>query len=84
MQSDALLGNPGTRYPGRSAFRGMERRLGDHYQIAAETITVTMTVPQLGDWIRVITAAGHPAAYSGKDDHGLHGTKADAHHRSGN
>lgn len=84
MRSDALLGNPGTRYPGRSAFRGMERRLGDHYQIVAETITVTMTVPQLGDWIRVITAAGHPAAYSGKDHYGFHGTEADAHHRRGN
>ena len=44
MQSDALLGNPGTRYPGRSAFRGMERRLGDYYQFVGETITVTMTV----------------------------------------
>lgn len=84
MQSDALLGNPGTRYPGRSAFRGMERRLGDHYQIAAEIITVTMTVPQLGDWIRVITATGYPAAYSEEDAHGLHGTEADAHHRRGN
>ena len=84
MQSDALLGNPGTRYPGRSAFRGMERRLGDHYHIVAETITVTMTVPQLGDWIRVITAAGYPAAYSGKDDYGFYGTEADAQRRRGN
>ena len=84
MRSDTLLGNPGTRYPGRSAFRGMERRLGDHYQIAAEIITVTMTVPQLGDWIRVITAAGYPATYSGKDEHGLHGTEAGAQHRRGN
>ena len=84
MQSDALLGNPNTRYPGRSAFRGMERRLGDHYQVDAETLTVTMTVPQLGDWIRVITAAGYPAAYSGKDEDGLYGTQADAQRRSGN
>ena len=83
-QSDALLGNPGTRYPGRSAFRGMERRLGDHYQFVAETITVTMTVPQLGDWIRVITAAGYPAAYSGKDDDGIYGTETDAQRRRGN
>lgn len=82
--SDALLGNPGTRYPGRSAFRGMEHRLGDHYQIAAETLTVTMTVPQLGDWIRVITAAGYPAAYTGKDADGIYGTEADARHRRGN
>ncbi len=84
MQSDALLGNPGTRYPGRSAFRGMERRLGDDYHSVAETITVTMTVPQLGDWIRVITAAGYPAAYSGKDDNGFYGTEADAQRRRGN
>ena len=84
MQSDALLGNPGTRYPGRSVFRGMERRLGDYYQFVAETITVTMTVPQLGDWIRVITAAGYPAAYSGKDDDGFYGTEADAQRRRGN
>ena len=84
MRSDALLGNPGTRYPGRSAFRGMERRLGDYYRIVAETITVTMTVPQLGDWIRVITAAGYPAAYSGKDDYGLYGTEADTQRRRGN
>ena len=84
MQSDALLGNPGTRYPGRSVFRGMERRLGDGYHIVAETITVTMTVPQLGDWIRVITAAGYPAAYSGEDDYGFYGTEADAQRRRGN
>ena len=84
MQSDALLGNPGTRYPGRSAFRGMERRLGDHYQFVAETITVTMTVPQLGDWIRVITAAGYPAAYSGEGEDGIYGTEADAQRRRGN
>lgn len=84
MQSDALLGNPGTRYPGRSAFRGMERRLGDGYHIADETITVTMTVPQLGDWIRVITAAGYPAAYSGKDDDEIYGAEADAQRRRGN
>lgn len=84
MQSDALLGNPGTRYPGRSAFRGMERRLGDHYQFVAETITVTMTVPQLGDWIRVITAAGYPAAYSGKDGDGIYGTEAGPQGRRGN
>ena len=84
MQSDALLGSPGTRYPGRSAFRGMERRLGDHYQFAGETITVTMTVPQLGDWIRVITTAGYPAAYSGKDEDGIYGTEADPQRRGGN
>ena len=84
MQSDALLGNPGTRYPGRSIFRGMERRLGDGYHIVAGTITVTMTVPQLGDWIRVITAAGYPAAYSGKDDDGIYGTETDAQRRRGN
>ena len=84
MQSDALLGNPGTRYPGRSAFRGMELRLGDHYQIVGDTLTVTMTVPQLGDWIRVITAAGYPAAYTGKDDDGIYGTEADAQRRRGN
>jgi hypothetical protein len=84
MQSDALLGNPGTRYPGRSAFRGMERRLGDHYHIVAETITVTMTVPQIGDWIRVITATGYPAAYSGKDPYGVYGTEAETQHRRGN
>ena len=84
MQSDALLGNPGTRYPGRSAFRGMERRLGDHYQFVAETITVTMTVPQLGDWIRVITAAGYPAAHSGEGEDGIYGTEADAQRRRGN
>ena len=83
-RSDALLGKPGTRYPGRSVFRGMESGLGDHYQIVAETITVTMTVPQLGDWIRVITAAGYPAAYSGKDDYGFYSTEVDAQGRRGN
>ena len=84
MQSDALLGNPGTKYPGRSAFRGMERGLGDHYQIIGEMLTVTMTVPQLGDWIRVITAAGYPARYSRKDGDELYGTEVDAHDRRGN
>ena len=84
MRSDPLLGNPGTQYPGRSAFRGMERRLGDHYEVVGETLIVTMTVPQLGDWIRVITAAGYPAAYSGEGEDGIHGEKADAQRRRGN
>ena len=84
MRSNPLLGHPGTRYPGRSAFRGMERRLGDHYEVVGETLIVTMTVPQLGDWIRVITAAGYPAAYSGEGEDGIHGTKADTQRRRGN
>jgi hypothetical protein len=84
MQTHPLLGNPGTQYPGRSAFRGMELRLGDHYEFDGETLTVTMTVPQLGDWIRVITAAGYPAAYSGEGNDGIHGTEADDQRRGGN
>ena len=84
MRSDPLLGNPGTQYPGRSAFRGMERRLGDHYELDGETLIVTMTVPQLGDWIRVITAAGYPAVYSGKENDGTDGTEADGQRRRGN
>ena len=84
MRSDTLLGSPGTKYPGRSAFRGMERRLGDHYEINGDTLVVTMTVPQLGDWIRVITAAGFPAAYSGEGKDGIQGTEADAQRRGGN
>ena len=84
MLSDPLLGNPGTQYPGRSAFRGMERRLGDHYEPEGASLTVTMTVPQLGDWIRVITAAGHPAAYLGEGEDGIYGTEADAQRRRGN
>lgn len=83
MRSDPLLGNPGTQYPGRSAFRGMELRLGDHYEFTGETLTVTMTVPQLGDWIRVITAAGYPASFSGKDENDLHRSETDAQHRRG-
>ena len=83
-RSHSLLGNPGTQYPGRSAFRGMERRLGDHYAVEGETLTVTMTVPQLGDWIRVITAAGYTAAYSGEGVDGIHGTEADAQRGRGN
>ena len=83
-RSHPLLGNPGTQYPGRSAFRGMERRLGDHYAIDGETLTVTMTVPQLGDWIRVITAAGYTAAISGEGEDGIHGTEADAQRGRGN
>ena len=84
MQSDPLLGNPDTQYPGRSAFRGMERRLGDHYEMDGETLIVTMTVPQLGDWIRVITAAGYPAAYSGEGEDGIYGTQVDAQRWRGN
>ena len=82
--SDPLLGSPGTEYPGRSAFRGMERRLGDHYEPNGATLTVTMTVPQIGDWIRVITAAGHRAAHSGEGEDGIHGTQADSQRRRGN
>ena len=84
MWSHPLLGHPGTQYPGRSAFRGMERRLGDHYEFDGATLIVTMTVPQLGDWIRVITAAGYPAAYSGEGEDGIHGTETDAQRGRGN
>ena len=83
MRSDPLLGKPGTQYPGRSAFRGMELRLGDHYEIAGEALIVTMTVPQLGDWIRVITATGYPASFSGKDEYDIQRTETDAQHRRG-
>lgn len=53
--SNAILGAPGTMYPGAFDYRGLERR--DSYTIVGNTITVSMLVSQPGDWIRVITAA---------------------------
>ena len=52
--SSAILGAPGTTYPGAFAYRGLERR--DSYTVVGNTIRVSMLVSQPGDWMRVITA----------------------------
>ncbi len=54
--SSALLGAPGTIYPGSFGARGMEG--SDAYTISGNTLTVNMFVTEPGDWIRVITASG--------------------------
>ncbi len=53
--STAILGAPGTFYPGAYANRGLEGG-DDGYVVAGNTITVSMNVSQPGDWIRVVTA----------------------------
>ena len=54
--SNAILGHPGTIYPGAFAARGLESGTQDGYTVAGNTITVSMRVTQPGDWIRVVTA----------------------------
>jgi len=56
--SNALLGAPGTVYPGAFAARGLEA--SDWYTVGGNTITLYMTVTEPGDWIRVVTAAVPP------------------------
>jgi hypothetical protein len=51
--SNAILGAPGTTYPGAFTARGLEG--GDTYAVAGNQITVTMQVTEPGDWIRVVT-----------------------------
>ncbi len=53
--SSALLGAPGTTYPGSFGARGMEG--ADAYTISGNSLTVNMFVTEPGDWIRVITAS---------------------------
>jgi hypothetical protein len=57
--SSSLLGNPGTSYPAAFANRGLEN--ADGYTVAESSITVTMSVTEPGDWIRVVTASPIPA-----------------------
>jgi len=51
--SNAILGAPGTIYPGAFAARGMEAN--DGYIVSGNQITVNMQVTEPGDWIRVVT-----------------------------
>jgi hypothetical protein len=54
VASSSELGASTTTYPTAPfSARGMES--GDSYVVSSNTITVTMTVSQPGDWIRVIT-----------------------------
>lgn len=55
--SSALLGAPGTVYPGPFPSRGLEPASLDTYAAVGNIITVTMVVSQPGDWIRVVTEA---------------------------
>jgi hypothetical protein len=62
--SSALLGNPGTFYPGAFPERGLEVR--DGYRIlAANVLGVRMRVTEPGDWIRVVTLAEIPLPAAG-------------------
>lgn len=58
--SNAILGAPGTFYPGSFATRGFES--DDSYTINGNLLTVSMTVTEPGDWIRVVSAVPVPAA----------------------
>ena len=53
--SNAILGAPGTAYPGAFANRGLESN--DWYSVSGNAITVGMNVTEPGDWIRVTTQA---------------------------
>lgn len=58
--SSALLGAAGTIYPAAFASRGLESN--DGYAVAGNKITVSMSVSQPGDWIRVITLQVDPCS----------------------
>jgi hypothetical protein len=51
--SNALLGAPGTAYPGAFANRGLETN--DSYTINGNQLELSMQVTEPGDWIRVVT-----------------------------
>ena len=51
--SNALLGAPGTAYPGAFGNRGLESN--DWYTVSGNQITAFMQVTEPGDWIRVAT-----------------------------
>lgn len=55
FNSTPLLGAVGTVYPAPFANRGLEG--GDSLLIAGNQLTVTMSVTEPGDWIRVVTRA---------------------------
>jgi hypothetical protein len=57
VASSAVAGAPGTIYPAAPfGARGLEAG-SDGYVVAGNQITVSMTVTEPGDWIRVITAS---------------------------
>ncbi len=53
--TDNIFGAPGTTYPGPFNLRGLETDGTDSYAISGNTLTLTMTAEQPGDWIRVLT-----------------------------
>jgi|GEM_PF-2407163 len=53
--TDNSLGALGTNYPGPFDGRGLEEDGSDSYSISGNTLTVTMTAEEPGDWIRVLT-----------------------------
>lgn len=56
MNSTPLLGSLGTLYPvAPFSNRGLEG--GDSYAVVANQLTLTMSVTEPGDWIRVVTQA---------------------------
>ena len=59
IASTSELGAPSTNYPTTLfSARGIES--GDSVNVLDNTLTVTMTVSQPGDWIRVVTLASTP------------------------
>lgn len=58
--SNAILGGTKTFYPGAFPNRGLETN--DGYSVSGSFITVSMTVTEPGDWIRVVSAVPVPAA----------------------
>jgi len=57
--SNALLGAPGTAYPGAFGNRGLESN--DAYSISGNQLTLRAQVTEPGDWIRVVTTPSVPA-----------------------
>lgn len=58
--TDSIFGAIGTQYPGPFASRGLETDGTDSYEINGNTLTVTMTAEEPGDWIRVLTKVTVP------------------------
>lgn len=57
--TNSILGAPGTLYPGSFNDRGLELtgvNNPDSYTVSGNSIIITMSVNEPGDWIRVITA----------------------------
>ncbi|MGK7925352.1 MAG: PEP-CTERM sorting domain-containing protein [Spirulina sp.] len=63
--SNDILKAEGTLYPSKLLARGLDPdSVDDYFEVGPNTLAVTMTVTEPGDWIRVVTVADVPEPVS--------------------